>query len=78
MDKLPTPLMTDFQSACLLEVLTIGEIQNKWGKSRTAIIMAILKGDLVARQVGGKQGTWLIAKQSVISRWGQPLSPIGE
>lgn len=64
--------MEDFEGACLREVLTIGEVIAGWGKARNTVIMAILRGTLIARQPSGVKGIYLVSKQSVMSLWGQP------
>lgn len=69
-------LTIDLERACIQEVLTIGEVMAHWKKARNTVIYAILRGNLVARQPAGPKGIYLVSKQSVISMWGQPLTPL--
>lgn len=56
--------------------LTLNEVVNGWLKSRTAVMMAINTGRLIATKKDEKykkpnSGTWIIERESVVALWGE-------
>lgn len=66
--------MTDKEAHEILlgSVLTVREVSFYWGKDKTAVMVAIWKEQLAARQAQ-PGATWLITRKSVINLWGNPL-----
>lgn len=56
----------------LLQVLTIPEVAELWGKHPNTIRMAINKGYLQAR----RSRVWMISTPSIIAHWGKPTQPL--
>jgi len=53
-------------------VLTVREVCHYWVKDKTAVMVAIWKDQLQARQAQ-PGATWLITRKSVIDFWGEPI-----
>lgn len=64
-------ILLDLESAILDEVVTASEVRDIWRKSNVTVMMAIYRGQLIARQTG-EHKAWLILKSSVIELWGNP------
>lgn len=61
----------------LTEVLTIREVAARWRKHPTSVRRAIdaRRTPLMARKSpDDDHGVWLIARESVIARWGLPTA----
>jgi len=50
-------------------VLTVAGVCKRWKKSRTHVIMSILKDQIDAYKDGA---IWMVITSSVIARWGKP------
>lgn len=64
-------ILMGFEFAILDEVVTASEVRDIWRKSNVTVMMAIYRGQLIARQTG-EHKAWLVLRSSVIELWGNP------
>lgn len=63
----------ELDALLLGSVLTVRDVCRGWDKTPSAVMMAIYKDRVKARQ-SFEGESWLILKQSVVNLWGEPTN----